>query len=236
MKLKSFGCSFIFGSDLGDAGTGKINPMPSQKTWPALLANYLDYPYECFARPGAGNLQILDNILTQIFDPDPALYVISWSWIDRFDYWTDQPNWISNNFGKNCWHTIRPGSNDELAQIYYKQLHHTYSDKLNTLLYSKVAVDILLQNKLPFIMTFMDDLMFETEWHANHAVKDLQNYVKPYMTLFDDQTFLKWSDSRGYPTSETWHPLEQAHLAAADHLINSFDIQKIVGPVQPARA
>jgi hypothetical protein len=224
MKLKSFGCSFIFGSDLADdqsdLAAGKFNPPPSQHTWPALLAKHLNYDYECFARPGSGNLQILDNIVAQTVDPDPALFVICWTWIDRFDYWSDKCLWIRNKFYENNWCTILPGSEDEQTEFYYKQLHHTYSDKLNALLYAKLAVDILTQKELPFIMTFMDNLMFEDAYHTNGSLQDLQNYIRPHMTDFEGHTFLDWSRSHKYPESAAWHPLEQAHEAAAKYIFS----------------
>jgi hypothetical protein len=236
MKLKSFGCSFIFGSDLSDAGTGTVSPAPSQKTWPALLAKAYDLDYECLARPGGGNLQILDNIIAQTVDPEPALFVICWTWVDRFDYWTDHQNWADNKFGSNQWHTIRPGTTSELAKFYYKQLHHAYSDKLNSLLYAKSAVDLLTQKNIPFIMTCMDDLMFETAWHTSNSVQSLQSCIQPHMTQFEGRTFLDWSRHHGYAESALMHPLEQAHQAAADHMIKIFDKQKIIDPVLQVRA
>jgi hypothetical protein len=36
------------------------------------------------------------------------------------------------------------------------------------------------------------------------------------MTKFEDKNFLEWSQVKGYPISNTLHPLEQAHLAAFD--------------------
>jgi hypothetical protein len=33
----------------------------------------------------------------------------------------------------------------------------------------------------------------------------------------DGQTFLVWSRAQGYPESDRWHPLEQAHAQAADY-------------------
>ena len=66
MKLKSFGCSFIWGSDLPDDGRNLPRATASRLTWPALLAQDLEYEYECHARPGAGNLQITERLLNQI--------------------------------------------------------------------------------------------------------------------------------------------------------------------------
>jgi len=38
--LKSYGCSFVYGSDLPDTSDDQIKH--SQHTWPALIANQLD--------------------------------------------------------------------------------------------------------------------------------------------------------------------------------------------------
>ena len=93
MKLKSFGCSFIFGSELADDGRDRPYATPSQLTWPSHLAQHLGRDYSCYARPGAGNLQILENILNQSAVSDcNDLFVIGWTWIDRFDYYDADHN------------------------------------------------------------------------------------------------------------------------------------------------
>ena len=84
MKLKSFGCSFIFGSELSDI-TIKSKKY-SQLTWPALTAQRLGLEYACHARPGSGNLQILNNILDQVALDHKDTYVINWTFCDRWDY------------------------------------------------------------------------------------------------------------------------------------------------------
>jgi hypothetical protein len=220
MKLKSFGCSFIYGTDLVDDGRGYFIPNPdgtftpraSQLTWPALLAQHLAYDYECYASPGSGNLQIADQVLNQI--DNNTFYIISWSWIDRFDY-TDSDT--------NKWQTIMPVDNNSTAQVYYRDIHSQFRDKLTTLMNIKIVIDTLKQHNCPFIMTYMDELIFETEWHTNRAIKDLQDYVCPHMTTFNGKTFLEWSRKNNYPESTHWHPLEVAHSAAKDYMIKVFD-------------
>jgi len=226
MQLKSFGCSFIFGSDLAD--THEVVNTPSKLTWPALLAKHLKYSYSCHARPGSGNLQIAEKVLIQANNNDNDLYVINWSWIDRFDYYN------SNHTGITWqdWSTIMPVDSTDLAKIYYRDLHSEYQDKLTTLMLIKLVIDTLKQKGIPFLMTYMDNLIFDQEWHTTPAVIDLQNYIKPYMTSFNDQTFLDWSREHRYPESEKWHPLEEAHTAAADYMIKVFDKQKTVDLVQ----
>jgi hypothetical protein len=214
--VKIFGCSFVFGSELTDAVCDANNLQPSQLTWPALLAQNVKLDYTCHARPGSGNLQILEQILNQAAIPDTAIFVISWTWIDRFDY-------CQSSTGRHNWKTIMPVDEDHNAQVYYRDLHSEYRDKFTNLTYIKLAIDTLTQKQIPFVMTYMDELLFDQRWNTSAAVTDLQQYTYPYMTKFDGMTFLDWSRKHGYPETSNWHPLEQAHAAAAD-LIKSYNL------------
>lgn len=215
MNLKSFGCSFIFGTDLTDAGQDKFYATPSQLTWPALLAKKLDYGYQCYARPGSGNLRIAERALSQLACNESALYVIGWSWIDRFDYTQDDDKWS----------TLMPGDDTSIANNYYRDLHSQYRDKLTTLMSIRLVIDTLQQKGYPFIMTFMDDLIFEQQWHTTPAITDLQEYIRPHMTTFNKLNFLDWSRENGHSISKTKHPLESAHASAADYMFTFFDMK-----------
>jgi hypothetical protein len=209
MQLKSFGCSFIFGTDLAD--DGRLGPYAtvSQLTWPALIAQHLELGYSCYARPGSGNLRIIENIIMQSTDTESAVLVINWTWIDRFDY---------ANHLDNKWQTIMPVDDTSLARTYYKELHSQYRDKLTTLIHINTAIDLLQQKNIPFVMTYMDELIFETQWHCNPAILALQEKVRPHLQTFDGQNFLEWAKLNSYPISPTMHPLEPAHEAAV-HLM-----------------
>ena len=225
MNLKSFGCSFIFGSELYDDGEHELYAMGSRLTWPAILAKHLGYNYHTYARPGSGNLQITERVLNQAVNLEPALYVIGWTWIDRFDHvsetateWPDDLSKPGSGWGTG-WKTIMPADNTALSRTYYRDLHSEYQDKLNTLISIRTTIDVLKSKNLPFIMTYMDELMFDTQWHVSPAVLDLQNYIRPHMTCFDGQNFLEWSKKKGYPNSAAAHPLEEAHAAAAQYIL-----------------
>jgi hypothetical protein len=234
MKLKSFGCSFIFGTDLSDDNRNREIPAPSKHTWPAYLARHLGYQYRCYARPGSGNLQIAERVLSHATQSDGDLFVIGWTWIDRFDYRNSS---ISNTpiaTKWNNWKTLMPIDNGSLAKTYYQGLHSESQDKLCSLMYIKLIIDTLTQKKIPFLMTYMDELLFDQQWNTTEAIIDLQNYVRPHMTQFDGLNFLEWSRANGFDISATLHPLEQAHQSAADYMISVFDTQKTIDPVQPA--
>ena len=220
MKLKSFGCSFIFGSELADTSPDRPWPCFSKLSWPAHLAKHLNYQYHSYARPGSGNLQIAERVLNQLADNEHALYVIGWTWNDRFDHYKIE------NWHEDRWDTILPSDDDKISNTYYKHLHSEYRDKLTNLISIRVVIDTLKQKNIPFIMTYMDNLLFDQRWHTTPAVLDLQEYIKPYMTTFEGQSFLEWSRANGYPESNTWHPLEEAHCAAGKYLINIWEKQQ----------
>ena len=209
MNLKSFGCSFIYGTDLPDTASAEFKSRYSRLTWPAKYAYQLEMDYQCYARPGSGNLQIAERCLSQLACNEHALYIIGWTWVDRFDY---------SDSKTDNWRTIMPVDTDSVAHYYYKNLHSQYRDKLTTLINIKLVIDTLIQKGYPFIMTYMDNLIFETEWHCTPAITDLQNYIHPHMTTFNGMSFLEWSRSQKYEISHSWHPLEPAHSAAAKYM------------------
>jgi hypothetical protein len=145
--------------------------------------------------------------------------IVGWTWIDRFDY-----NDIRK---KDSWETIRPVDETAVAKTYYQELHSEYRDKLTSLMTIKLTIDTLKQNNIPFVMTYMDELLFDQQWHTSNSIEYLQNYIRPYMTTFEGQTFLDWSRD-DYPIGPGGHPVEQAHLVASDYMIKVFDKQNTI--------
>ena len=238
MKLKSFGCSFIHGSELRDEllhdRSKQQPPRHSKLTWPALLAQKLNYLYRCHARPGSGNLQIADRVLRQLATNEQALFIINWSFIDRFDYVSidDPDNWDVKNHYNNPdiypgmpWSTIGPGDDTNNAKNYYRELHSEIRDKLTTLMSIKLVIDTLQQKNCPFIMTYEDGLMFDQQWHTTPSIIALQEYIMPHITTFNGDTFVQFAKKNGYPITSIGHPLEEAHAAAGELMIKVFDTQ-----------
>jgi len=213
MLVKSFGCSFIFGTDLPD----QISRTPSQLTWPALFSQQLGHHHLCYAYGGIGNLAIADRALREISYDVTALFIVGWTWIDRFDH--------GDVDEESYWNTIRPGADSDLAKTYYRELHSETRDKLASLMYIRTVIDSLQERNFPFVMTYMDELLFDRAYNTTPTIRALQDYVEPYMTRFEGKTFLDWSRSHGYPESSGWHPLEQAHAAGAEIMVQAFDKQ-----------
>jgi hypothetical protein len=217
MLVKSFGCSFVYGTDLSD----QVGSAPSQLTWPAVFSQRQGHHYRCYAQGGIGNLAIADMALTQIALDYSALFIIGWTWIDRFDY-------VSSTSDNKIWSTVRPVDGDDVAKTYYRHLHSESRDKLSSLMAMRVVIDSLQERGFPFVMTYMDELLFDRSYNTTPAIVALQDYVRPHMTTFEGQTFLNWSRSKGYAESAGWHPLEAAHSAAADIIIQAVDKRNTV--------
>jgi hypothetical protein len=93
-RLVAFGCSYTYGKDL---------EKPSQDSWPAVLAGFLNL--ECVNQSivGAGNLEILWNILNFDFQADDQVFIM-WSHFTR-----------DHVFHSNGHRRIR-GSDDDLTR------------------------------------------------------------------------------------------------------------------------
>jgi hypothetical protein len=225
MKLKSFGCSFIWGSDLPDENNGKN---PSLLTWPAKLAAQIGYHYECHARPGVGNLFIANQVLTQIQTlREPSLFLINWTWIDRFDYVGphDDSDWRC--VAPAQWQAIRPGDETPEAVHYYKTTHSQFRDKLQSLILIYTCIQELDRRGIPYISCMMDDLCFEHKFHHTPAMQLMQEYLTPRTTWFDGVNFLTWARSHNYETSPTYHLLVPGNQAAAGYLFEALKNNQI---------
>jgi hypothetical protein len=217
MNLTSFGCSITFGTELSDDGRGLVSPTPSKLTWPALVTKQLGMNYRCLARGGAGNLAIMDKLLKHRFYDPNDVFIINWTFIDRFDY--SDPNGSHFNKGRAEFKTLRPSESDELSSFYFRHLHSDYRDKLTNLIHIKHTIDTLVKHQTKFFMTGLDSVMMDQIWHAPPQVIDLQESIAPYLHYFEGRNFLDWSRHKGFAITPAGHPLEAAHAAAAELML-----------------
>jgi len=232
MKLKSFGCSFIWGSEMPDLPlNGGSNP--SRLTWPAQLARHLDLKYECYAWPGRGNFFIASQVLDQLARDESSLYVINWTWIDRFDF-------INIDATTDPWQSLMPGkAAHKHADFYFRNLHSELRDKMNCLQLIKLVTLELLASGQPFIMTYMDTLIFDQRWHTTPAMLKQQEFVKPLMLHWqmknhDPMNWSLWAQQKGHPISAYHHLLESGHELVFQNVLGRLQNNQIVTASQSA--
>jgi hypothetical protein len=109
--LTAFGCSFTYGHGLADCvkPDGKPGQQPSQKAWPAVLADLIGMHIYNNSAPGASNLEILHRLLKCKFYSTDTV-VIMWSFIERDYIFKNQQDritgtqighWVSDDVAKN---------------------------------------------------------------------------------------------------------------------------------------
>jgi hypothetical protein len=207
VKIKSFGCSFVFGSELPDTIDAPFGP--SAMTWPALMAKQQGWDYQCCAWPGRGNLYIADEICehSQAEYVTDVIFIVNWTWTDRFDYFSAD---------RDQWQSILPNDRGSIQDLYHRHLHSQKRDKLVSLMYMQAAIGMLQDRGIPFVMTSMDPILHETQWHSDAAIAALQKKVLPCLDDFQGENFLDWSRGQGYAVSDLWHPMTNAHAAACE--------------------
>jgi len=218
MNIVSFGDSFVFGNELAD------NPDGS-KAWAAQVAQRLGCQYTTNAVAGCGNDHIARQIYSWFSDkfPDNTLAIINWTWMCRWDFYiVEHDTWIT--LGPTC---VPEKLKDLIDHTEAQDLIDFYKRRSNSsLLWNKFrnlqtiwgAQQYLEHKGITAIQTYMDYELFDTTWHAPDYIQELQQLVRPKLCLFDNKNFVDWSHTQNYPVTIVGnHPLEQAHLAAADY-------------------
>ena len=213
--VDSFGCSFVWGTDLHDCPPDQDQLTPSALTWPALIAKKVGRRHRCWAMGGSGNLSIADRVMSRIknrLSSQQVLWIINWTYIDRFDVRIERTSGINTN----AWDTIVPSQTEIRSQYYYRHLHDETRDKFANLMYIYSVIQALIQERIPFVMTYMDPLLLCDRYSMPACVRFLQDQVRPYLHDFNGMDFLTWSREQGYAISDSNHPLEEAHEAATE--------------------
>lgn len=225
-KIVSFGDSFIFGSEL------KNNPDGS-RAWPGLIASKLGVDYETLAVPGCSN----DHIARQIYQyfatnsTQDTLAVINWTWALRRDFYlVSQEKWIT--LGPTCVPSTLRNLVDAEEASKLIDFYNTYTGR--SILWNRyrslqtmMAVQSFLDRQgVISIETYVDENIFDREFHAPEYIQVLQDLVKPRMLTFQGQTWLDWCKSHDFEiTQGGWHPLEDAHNAACDLWIDQYRLK-----------
>jgi hypothetical protein len=216
-KIVTFGDSFIFGSELADNHNGR-------KAWPGLIANELGLEYETRAVPGCGNENIARQVLEYFSNNNKhdVLAVINWTWAIRYDFYL-MPSELWITLGPTCvprkLDSFVPVSEAERIIGFYQDYlgKSTTWDRYRSLMPMYATQQYLSTNNITNIQNYMDYSMFDTEFHAPDYIQELQNLTKIQMTDWDGMNFLDWCKSKNFDiTTIGWHPLEQAHAAAAE--------------------
>lgn len=167
----TFGCSFVYGDCLPDCyiPPDKPGPVPSQLSWPSLLAQKLDRRCLNLAICGAGNLELGMSILRTDFQTED-LVIIAYSYFDRFnlfkftDFEGNGKQLIKNRYNHKKMILLELGEKNLQQQSYWSNwlmIHHIElflkSKNIEHYYYLGIPENIKKPNNLQ-LENFWDDL------------------------------------------------------------------------------
>jgi len=224
-KIVSFGDSFIFGSEIPENYDGSAG-------WPGISAKYLDIDFECCAMPGTSN----DAIAREIFsyyqkNSTNHLAVVNWTWILRWDYFLKEEYlWETLGVGKfTLYNAVEQRDYKNLTTFYHDLIiDNQMFNKWNNLKTIFSVIKFLTDNNIPFVQTYMDHELIEKEWFNESYTDYMITICKQNLNTFGNKNFLDWSHEKGFKiTDPGWHPLEDAHEAAAKYWLPTY--KKLLG-------
>jgi hypothetical protein len=193
----------------------------SLNTWPALIAKHFNLDYYCQSQPGCSNQTIIRKItkfLSELTTND--LVIIDWTFQDRWDYYdTNDP------YFENGWKTLTPTSttHTKIEKFYFEQIQSETWNKWESLRAIMLACYMLQSKNIKFFMTCEDKLIFDTTYHFPLYVITAQNEIKDNIFWFDNKGFNSWASEKNFKRGQNNHPLEEAHQAAFEYIINNYE-------------
>ena len=222
-KIIGFGDSFVFGTELKNNPTGN-------RSWIAQAAQQLNVDYCTTAVPGCGN----DHIARQIYsyyannNTQDTLAVINWTWMNRWDFYiVEHETWIT--LGPSCVpeklkHLVERTEAQDMIDFYRHRANSSLIwNKIRNLQTIYSVQTYLKHKKIVSVQTYMDDCLFQDDFHAPDYIKEFQNLVKPGMESFQGLNIVDWSKKNGFAVTDPGlHPLEDAHAVACKLWIDRY--------------
>ena len=220
LKVISIGDSFLYGLELQDWGS-----QPSQLTWPALYAKYLQAEYQCLAKSAHSSQYVLRTLLASLHEQtQPCFYIIHWPSAIRTEYFSKTANdWVQIT-GTSIMNRVE-GESELVQKAYYSIVNSLLGDKLHNLLMIYTAVQALKSSHHKFAMSVVDeqDFLYNKDLYDPEYVTFLQTHTEKYIHWFDGMTFHAWSKHNQWPEGPWGHPLEQAHAQAFEYFKDIYN-------------
>jgi hypothetical protein len=252
MKLIAGGDSMIWGIELKDCLNGSRNGY-SQNTLTALLAKQAGLDYTCCAYPGNANNAISRSIITYCEkNTGIKSVVVMWTFVQRvefrFNFVPNSPR-PSGWYSINSWHCqddfqfqsqyLDAKNLREYAKVYYKHVGSIEYYEQYNFLKEVLFLQLYLERKnIPYLFLTTNNESFEHENYKRHQVDDdlssLYQQIDWNQWFFfpkgqgENQTnaprgFYQWAMESNYIIGPTGHPLEQAHIDAAELIKERFN-------------
>ena len=236
MKLIAGGCSLIQGAELQN----------TDNTWTGNIAERRGFEYINEGYPGAGNRYIAKRIIDRVSTIDDNVAVIvQWSYLSRYDYIcsfdTKEQNspWytltpahlnlsdktVASCFGDEYVQRIKNFGTDKWAEVEYRMLD-SMNELDNTLTQILLLQEYLNNRNIPYMFSCAERWNDFKHWNTlkNNGPSICRslydsidwNKFKWFPHDYGDTGFVYWANAHNFEKGQYGHPLEEAHVAAAD--------------------
>lgn len=243
MILVAGGDSFVHGNELSDWDINSTQD--SSLTFTALLAEQFNLGYASCARPGNSNdaiLRMTINKCEQIKQEEKnCIVVVAWTFVPRFEfpfeYNTDSPD--SPFATISVYQDTNRNPVKEFAKQFFKNVNVSWFQHFNTVKSILMLQHYLEFNNIPYVFTATDNIVFSymnddqlvpywkmvnfDRWFMFPAAEEPWNTTTP-------RGFYQWALENKYEVGPHQHPLERAHLDAANLMKEKINelVKKIV--------
>lgn len=239
-KFLAGGDSFVWGNELADG-----NDDYSVNTFPALIADRMSLEYHCAAQPGASNNTIRRLTMDACEqNTDIEFVLVSWTFVGRYEFkfdesWEQINSWsildttdkIKEYFNSDNpiifdWHVKKLKKDKKLgihqfAKIFYHYVgSFEYWELYHTLCEMVMLGQYLKLKNIPYLFTTADHSISMVDHFPNdQTLKTLLKQMdwSRWASFPVNLGFYDWAKQNNFPIGTT-HPLEPAHIAAADIL------------------
>ncbi len=223
------GDSFAFGQELGDIKNQKsvydFTLYHRKKCYSGIMADSLPNVkrYRNKSLPGGSNERAYRKTITNIsealtqYKPENIFVTISLTHAYRREFYMNETkNWYPHMY------TYPPKIEYKKLYNFWDMLVNEVSDDIGVYTFDILQIlgiqNFLIKNKIPYLFTSsmgnnMEQLRLEQSIHKN--VLD-QIYKHRY---YDEISFNTFTSMHGYTRGSGKHPLEEAHKAWAEHLL-----------------
>lgn len=243
MILIAGGDSFIHGNELSDWDIRSTQD--SSLTFTALLAKMFGLEYVSCARPGNANDAIFRMTVNKceqvINEGKQPVVVVAWTFVPRFEftfeYYTDSPDSPFANI--SIYEESNRESVKEFSKLFFKHVNSDWFPHFNVVQNIILLQQYLKFNNIPYIFTATDNIVFSytnddqlkplwkmvdfNHWYMFPAAEEPWNTTTP-------RGFYQWAIENKYEIGPYQHPLDRAHVDAANLMKEKFNelVKKIM--------
>jgi hypothetical protein len=196
-------------------GSSPIINLMGIKTFPNLIAEHIGVEYLCQGKPASGNGKIVRRLINQEYAND--FVIVSWSSVRRYEFKT-----------AGGWRTYTPVSkgNSFTKEWFAGPGNLEYTEVFMSLKDIILGQQFLTARNIPYLFV-MDNSEISASWTYRDSKDPYIENIKSIIDwnkflFFDGQGFKEWATENNYPYVGT-HPGNEAHVAAADYLMNKID-------------